>query len=58
MQILKTLAREGTLQVDDLIDKTEIPARRMLSALTVLELEGLVTQASGKQISLSVILTE
>ena len=58
VQILKTLAREGTLQVDDLIDKTEIPARRMLSALTVLELEGLVTQASGKQISLSVILTE
>ncbi|MDE7245080.1 MAG: DNA-processing protein DprA, partial [Oscillospiraceae bacterium] len=33
-----------TLQVDDLIEETQIPTRRVLSALTVLEIEEIVTQ--------------
>lgn len=57
LAILRTLEGES-VQVDDLIDLTQIPARRMLSALTVLELENLVTQESGKRFSLAVTLTE
>lgn len=58
IRVLRTLAEHGTLQVDDLIDLTEIPARRLLSALTVLEIENLVSQESGKQVSLTVTLME
>ena len=34
-----------------------IPARRVLSALTMLELDGAVTQGSGKRFALAVTLT-
>lgn len=47
-----------TLQVDDIIDETQIPARRVLSALTVLELDGRVTQSAGKRFALAVTLAE
>lgn len=46
----------GALQVDDIIEHTQIPTRRVLSALTVLEIEGYVTQSSGKRFSLAVAL--
>ena len=50
-------ALEGrTLQVDDLIEETQIPTRSVLAALTVLEIEGFVTQHSGKRFSLAVTL--
>lgn len=50
-------ALEGrTVQVDDLIEETQIPTRRILSALTVLEIDRIVTQESGKRFSLSVAL--
>lgn len=50
-------ALEGrTVQVDDLIEETQIPTRRILSALTVLELDRIVTQESGKRFSLTVTL--
>ena len=55
--ILRTL-KDGALQVDDLIEKTQIPTRRVLSALTMMELEGYVEQGSGKHFSLTVTLLE
>lgn len=48
---------DQTLQVDDIIEETEIPARRVLSALTMLELDGVVEQSSGKHFSLAVTVT-
>ncbi|MEG0779846.1 MAG: DNA-processing protein DprA [Oscillospiraceae bacterium] len=46
------------IQADDLIELTQIPARRVLSALTVLEIEALVVQESGKRFSRTVTLAE
>ena len=55
LRIVKAL--EGrTVQVDDLIEETQIPTRRVLSALTVLELDRIVTQESGKRFSLAAAL--
>ena len=45
-------------QVDDLIELTQIPARRVLSALTMLELDGYVAQSGGKRFSIQVELKE
>ena len=47
--LLRALPAEEPIQVDDLIEATGIPTRRVLSALTVLEIENLVTQHSGKR---------
>ena len=56
-QLCLVKALEGrTVQVDDLIEETQIPTRRVLSALTVLELDRIVTQESGKRFSLAVAL--
>ena len=55
LRIVKAL-RGRTVQVDDLIDETQIPARRVLSALTMLTLDKIVTQESGKRFSLAVTL--
>ena len=55
--LLRTLTEEPML-VDDLIELTDIPTRRVLSALTVLEIEHLVTQHSGKRYTRAVTLTE
>ena len=53
--ILKVL--DGRMmQVDDIIETTQIPTRRVLSALTVLEIEGFVAQHSGKRFELCVTL--
>ena len=57
MAILRAL-KAGALQVDDLIEKTQIPTRRVLSALTMMELEGYVEQSGGKHFSLTVTLLE
>jgi DNA processing protein len=55
VRIVKAL--EGkTVQVDDLIEATQIPTRRVLSALTMLELDQIVTQESGKRFALAVAL--
>ena len=48
--------KDGAMQVDDIIEQTQIPARRVLSALTVLEIEGYVTAHSGKRFALAVTL--
>jgi len=55
--ILRTL-KAGTMQVDDIIEQTGLPTRRVLSALTMMELEGCVEQGGGKHFSLKVILEE
>ena len=55
LRIVKAL-RGRTVQVDELIDETQIPARRVLSALTMLTLDKIVTQKSGKRFSLAVTL--
>ena len=49
--VVRALCGE-TLQVDDLIEKTGLPTRRVLSALTVLEIDGCVAQSGGKHFSL------
>ncbi len=54
--LLRTLTEEPML-ADDLIELTGIPTRRVLSALTVLEIH-LVTQHSGKRYARAVNLTE
>lgn len=48
--------QEGAAHVDDIIDHTQIPARRVLSALTMLEIDSIVTQSSGKHFALAVTL--
>ena len=55
--LLRTLTEEPML-ADDLIELTGIPTRRVLSALTVLEIEHLVTQHNGKRYARAVNLTE
>ena len=57
IDVLRTL-KDGAMQVDDVIEQTELPARRVLSALTVLEIDGYVEQGSGKYFALSVTLKE
>ncbi len=55
--IVKCL-KNGEMQVDDLIEAVGLPTRRVLSALTVLEIEGHVTQSGGKRFSLNAELIE
>lgn len=56
--LLRALDEEAPMLVDDLIEQTDIPTRRVLSALTLLEIEGLVTQHSGKRYTRAVALRE
>ena len=57
IKIVKAL-QGRTVQVDDLIEETQIPTRRVLSALTVLELDRIVQQDSGKRFTLAVELRQ
>lgn len=51
------LVLEGKiLTADDLIEKTEIPARRILSALTMLQVRGMVAEEPGKRFRTPVVL--
>ena len=44
------LALDGSaVQADDLVERTQLPARRVLSALTVLQIHGYVAEESGKR---------
>ena len=47
--VLRVLPTEDALQADDVIDATELTARRVLSALTVLVMDGLAEEESGKR---------
>lgn len=55
--LLRTLT-DRPMPVDDLIELTELPARRVLSALTMLEIDQYVTQCSGKRYIRAVTLFE
>ena len=46
--LLRTLT-DGPMTVDDLAELTELPVRRVLSALTMLEIDQSVTQCDGKR---------
>lgn len=54
--LLRTLDPEEPIQVDDLIQITGIPARRVSSALTLLEIDGCVQQHGGKRYTRTVVL--
>lgn len=56
--LLRALEPEGPIQVDDLIERTGIPARRVSSALTMLEIDGCVAQHDGKRYTRTVALSE
>ena len=56
--LLQILSDEEPALVDDLIEQTGIPTRRVLSALTVLEIENLVQQHSGKRYTRAVTLID
>ena len=44
----------GTFLADDLVERTQIPARRVLSALTLLQIQGYVLEESGKRFKAAV----
>lgn len=56
--LLRVLDDQEPALVDDLIEQTGIPTRRVLSAMTLLEIENLVVQHSGKRYTRAVTLTE
>ena len=58
MALLRLLDAEEPMLADDLIERSGIPTRRVLSALTVLEIDHLVRQHSGKRYTRTVTLTE
>ena len=58
IRLLRLLPEEDPIQVDDLIELSGIPTRRVLSALTMLEIEKYVTQHSGKHYTRAVTLSE
>lgn len=58
ISLLAVLEPVNPIQVDDLIQTSGIPARRVLSALTILEIDGLVQQHSGKFYTRTVNLAE
>ena len=58
LNMLRAMSDEEPALVDDLIEQTGIPTRRVLSALTLLEMEQLVTQHSGKRYTRAVTLCE
>ena len=56
--LLRLLDAEEPALVDDLIEQSGIPTRRVLSALTVLEVDDLIRQHSGKRYTRIVSLKE
>ena len=56
--LLRVLPEGEPMLVDDLIDAAGIPTRRVLSALTLLEMEQWVCQHSGKRYTRTVTLRE
>ena len=44
----------GAARADDLVERTQIPARRVLSALTLLQVQGYVSEESGKRFQAAV----
>ncbi len=49
---------EKSMCADDVIEETQIPARRVLSALTMLQVRGYVTEGKGRRFETQIRLTE
>ncbi|MGN0969300.1 MAG: DNA-protecting protein DprA, partial [Evtepia sp.] len=56
--LLRALQGEVTRTADDLVEETGIPARRVMSALTMLQVRQLVNQHPGRGYEALVILKE
>jgi len=41
--------KEGPLVADELVERTSLPARRVLAALTILQVQGMVEELGGKR---------
>ena len=52
--ILLALSNGKMMRADDLVESTQLPARRVLSALTILQVQSYVTEESGKRFRLAV----
>lgn len=52
--VMLVLAEGKTLHADEIVERTQLPARRVLSALTMLQLQSYVTEESGKRFRLAV----
>lgn len=44
---------QGTQKADDLVERTQLPVRRVLSALTILQVQGYAREEGGKRFSLT-----
>lgn len=53
LQIVAAIDAPGT-QVDLIIEKTQLPASKVLAELTVLQIRGVVRQEPGKRFSLNI----
>lgn len=53
LAVVSAIPQDET-HVDDIIDTSGLPASKVLSALTMLELKGYVTQKSGKRFTLNI----
>ena len=56
--LLRALQGDKACTADDLVEQTGIPARRVLSALTMLQVRQLAQQGSGGRVTTQVILKE
>lgn len=45
---------ERAMKADDVVEQTQLPVRRVLSALTILQVQGYVREESGKRFALAV----
>ncbi len=52
-QSICLLLREGTKQIDNIVDEAQIPAGRALAALTLLEVKGVVRRLPGRRFALA-----
>lgn len=52
--VMLVLAEGKMLHADEIVERTQLPARRVLSALTMLQLQSYVTEESGKRFRLAV----
>lgn len=49
---------EKSLRADDLVERTQIPARRVLSALTMLQVNGAVEERPGKRFETAILIRD
>ena len=52
-QAVVKILMDGQCHVDDIIDRSEIPGGRVSAALTILQIDGYVTEYPGKYFDLS-----